>query len=184
MKNEVLNTISKRRSHRKYEKTQISEEQLKAIMAAAMESPSAVNRQPWHFSVVQDKELIQRVHDAAKKVALKHEGYSARYKNDDFQIFYYAPTVIFISADDSLYASIDSGIAAQTIALAAESLGLGSVILGLPRDAFKGEEREELEKALDFPEGYKFKIAIALGTPADTKAAHPQKDGKISYITK
>jgi nitroreductase len=184
MKNEVLNTISKRRSHRKYEKTQLSKEQLNAIMNAAMESPSAMNLQPWHFSVVQDAELIQKVHDAAKKVALKRDDYSPRYKDDDFQIFYYAPTVIFISADDSRYASLDSGIAAQTIALAAESLGLGSVILGLPRDAFLGEDKETLEKALSFPEGYKFKIAVAIGKAADTKEAHPQKEGKISYITK
>ena len=53
MTNEVLNTISKRRSHRSYADTQVTDEQLKKILKAAMESPSAVNRQPWHFTVVQ-----------------------------------------------------------------------------------------------------------------------------------
>ncbi|MDO5022371.1 MAG: nitroreductase family protein [Eubacteriales bacterium] len=182
MKNEVLNTISKRRSHRKYKKTKLNEEQLQLIMNAAMESPSALNRQPWHFSVVQNEELLDRVHNAAKKVALTKEDRSPRYNDDNFQIFYYAPAVIFISTDDSRYAEIDAGIAAQTIALAAESLGLGSVILGLPREAFEGEEKEDLEKILSFPEGYQFTIAVAIGVPDDTKAPHPQKEGKITYM--
>ncbi len=182
MTNEVLNTISKRRSHRSYADTQVTDEQLKKILKAAMESPSAVNRQPWHFTVVQDADVLQRIHEAAKSVAITREDCSPRYKDDSFQIFYNAPTVIFISADDSRYSQIDSGIAVQNIALAAESLGLGSVILGLPRDAFFSDEKEELEKILGFPEGYSFTIAISIGTPTDDKPAHPQKEGKISFV--
>jgi nitroreductase len=70
----------------------------------------------------------------------------------------------------------------QNIALAAESLGLGSVILGLPRDAFFSDQKEELEKILNFPEGYSFKIAISIGTPTDDKPAHQHKEGKISFV--
>ncbi len=60
---DVLQTISNRRSHRAYTKKQLPEETLSAILKAGLESPSAVNRQPWHFSVVQNPELIQAVHD-------------------------------------------------------------------------------------------------------------------------
>ena len=58
---EVLQAISGRRSHRAYRKDQLSEETLSEILKAGLEAPSARNRQPWHFSVVQNADLIQEV---------------------------------------------------------------------------------------------------------------------------
>ena len=56
-------------------------------------------------------------------------------------IFFAAPTVIFISGEKGWkWSKLDAGIAVQTIALAAHSLGLGSVILGLPKFAFAGSK--------------------------------------------
>ena len=108
---------------------------------------------------------------------------SPRYRDPAFQVFYHAPTVIFLSApQDNHYAMVDCGIAVYGIALAAEAQGLGSVILGLPRDAFSGSAREELERALHFPEGHQFVIAIALGYPEDDKPAHDKHPEKISII--
>lgn len=185
MENEVLHVISKRRSHRAYAPDQLTQAQLETVLDAALCSPSAVNRQPWHFSVVQDQGLLNKINEEARKVALTRDESlrNRRYADPNFQIFYHAPTVIFLSASpDSSYAPIDCGIAVENIALAAESLGLGSVILGLPRDAFSGDKREELEKALQFPEGYGFVIAIALGTATDDKPAHEKDRAKISFI--
>ena len=68
MEMEVLQAISNRRSHRAYKKDQLPEEVLSAILKAGLEAPSARNRQPWHFSVVQNEELIQKVHDEAARV--------------------------------------------------------------------------------------------------------------------
>lgn len=183
--NPTLSLIASRRSHRAYAPTQLTAEQLDAIIAAALQSPSAVNRQPWHFTVVQDQALIDRVHAAARRQAMTRDAAqrSPRFADDGFHIFYHAPTVIFISGDmESRWSAIDCGIAVQTIALAAESLGLGSVILGLPRDAFAGEEAESLREALYFPKGHDFIIAIALGVPADTKPAHPVGEDKVTVL--
>jgi nitroreductase len=55
---DVLEVISDRRSHRAYKEEQLSEEVLSAILRAGLESPSARNHQPWHFSVVQNAALI------------------------------------------------------------------------------------------------------------------------------
>ena len=60
---DVLQTISNRRSHRAYKTDQLPEDVLAAILKAGLEAPSARNRQPWHYSVVQNAELIQEVHD-------------------------------------------------------------------------------------------------------------------------
>ena len=178
---DVLQTISNRRSHRAYTKEQLPEETLSAILKAGLESPSAVNRQPWHFSVVQDAELIQAVHDEAARVMGK--GGSPRFADPDFQIFYHAPTVIFIFGEkDFAWTQVDCGIAIENMALAAEGLGVGSVILGLPKPAFQGEKADELRARLACPEGYDFVIALSLGYAADTKAPHGLRPEKISRI--
>ncbi len=176
----VLEAISNRRSHRAYRAEQIPEETLAAILKAGLEAPSARNRQPWHFSVVQDAALIQRVHDEAARV-LGNGG--PRFSDPDFQIFYHAPTVIFLFGEkDFAWSQVDCGIAVENMALAAEGLGVGSVILGMPKPAFTGEKAGELRQCLRCPEGYDFVIALALGYAADTKDAHELREEKISRI--
>ena len=179
---DVLQAISNRRSHRSYKEEQLTEEILSAILKAGLEAPSARNRQPWHFSVVQDDDLIQLVHDEAAKEMGK--GGSPRFADPDFQIFYHAPTVIFLFGEkDFPWTQVDCGIAVENMALAAEGLGVGSVILGLPKPAFHGEKADELKKRLECPEGYDFVVALALGYATDMKDAHDLREEKISRIT-
>ncbi len=180
-KMEILQTISNRRSHRAYTGKQLPEEILEKILQAALESPSARNHQPWHFSVVQDPALIQEVHDEAASV-MGRKG-SPRFTDPDFQIFYHAPTVIFIFGEkDFDWTEVDCGIAVENMALAAEGLGIGNVILGLPKPAFRGGKAEELKTRLQCPEGYDFIIALALGYSTDTKEPHDLRREKISRI--
>jgi nitroreductase len=172
MTNPVLTAISERRSIRQYKPEQITEGQLQALLQAAVESPSARNLQPWHFTVVQDAAMLAEVNTEATAI-LGREG----------DIFYAAPTAIFISADrENSWGKLDSGIAVQNIAIAAQSMGLGSVILGLPAAAFKGLRTEYFAKLLKFPTTHEFAIAIAVGYPDCTKEAHPVEDGRVDYV--
>jgi len=178
---DVLQAIENRRSHRAYRPDQIPEEVLGQILKAGLQSPSARNHQPWHFSVVQDAALIQEIHDEAARVMGK--GGSPRFADPDFQIFYYAPTAVFIFGEkDFNWTQVDCGIAVENMALAAEGLGIGSVILGLPQAAFKGEKADELRAKLRCPEGYDFVIALSLGYAKDTKEPHETHEEKISRI--
>jgi nitroreductase len=77
---------------------------------------------------------------------------------------------------------VDCGIAVQTIALAAHSIGLGSVILGLPDAAFRGEKAEYFNKLLKFPDKFKFVVAIAIGVPTATKEAHPIEPDRVLHV--
>ncbi len=185
MTNAVLDTIAARRSHRVYQDTPVTQAQLDALLTACLQSPSAVNRQPWHISVVRDKQLLSDINDATREGMMRMEAgkRSPRFEDKKFDVFYNAPLVLFLSADPAwLYSMMDCGIAVQNIALAAESMGLGSVILGLPREAFKGERADEFRRRLCFLPGEDFAIAIAVGVPGDTRAAHSVHDGHISYI--
>ena len=98
-------------------------------------------------------------------------------------MFYHAPVVIFLFGEkDFPWTQVDCGIAVENMALAAEGLGVGSVILGLPKPAFKGGKADELRKKLQCPESYDFVIAIALGYATDTKDPHDLREKNISRI--
>ncbi len=185
MTNETLKLIASRRSHRAYESTPLTEEQLSALLDAAVASPSAVNRQPWHFVVVRDAALIDAMDAEVHNTVMKREesARSPRFLDPAFHVFYHAPCVIFIlGKKNSIWTQLDCGIAVENIALAAESIGLGSVILGMPRDAFAGDRKQEFLSALNAAEDEEFAIAIAVGTPTDTKPAHPVGENKITIL--
>jgi nitroreductase len=173
MNNPVLGAISDRRSIRAYKRDNITKDQIDTILKAALESPSARNKQPWHFTVVRDQKVIAEVNEEANKIIGEDVG----------DIFYAAPMVIFISGEkDWKWSKLDAGIAVQTIALAAHSLGLGSVILGMPDAAFRGPRVDYFNKLLKFPDNYEFAIAIAIGVPNTTKKAHENLPDKVKYI--
>jgi nitroreductase len=174
MGNPVLEAISERRSIRAYKPDQIKKEELEILLKAAQEAPSAANQQPWHYSVLQNAELIAEIQEEALK-QMKEEGK---------EIFYKAPTAIFISCDPaSRWGRHDVGITAENICLAAHAIGLGTVMLGRPEPAFTGPKGDHFAKLLKFPEGYKFAVAISVGYPAKSKEAHLVAPGRIDYIS-
>ena len=65
----MLDTIFSRRSIRRYRPDQISESDLRTILRAGCYAPSAMNCQPWHFVVIEDRAVldqIMQVHPYAK----------------------------------------------------------------------------------------------------------------------
>lgn len=185
MKNDTLSTIHERRSHRVYSTETLSNEQTKILLQSALAAPSALNAQVCHMTLVTSKEPLNLVNRSARKYAMQKDPQmrSKRFEDPEFDIFYGAPAVIFVSAGtESPYAAIDAGILVENIALAAKSLGLGSVILGLPREGFLSPDGPMLEKALLFPEGHHFIIAIAIGHPLDERPAHTIRENRITRI--
>ena len=185
--NEVLKAIRDRRSNRGFNEVQLTEEQLEALIDAALQAPTARNTQMWHFSVVQNRTLLDQFSaDFAKLMASRlPESNRARFEDRDFHLFYHAPTVIFISRPaqcDNRFVEVDCGIACENIAIAAQSMGLGSVIVGMPMDLFMAERGEHYRKAFGFPEGYQFSIGIVVGNPTATKEAHPIGEGKVNLV--
>jgi len=187
MPNPVLDAIFSRRSIRAYSSQQVTEEQLKLILKAGEAAPSAMNLQPWHFTAVQDQSLIRRINEAFRAQMLLDCPPDTRVKFEEpaYSVFYHAPTVIFCSSpgiEAMRYTETDTGMAIENMALAAHALGLGSVILGMPRMAFMGPDGQDLRRLLQFPEGYDFLLALSVGVPEATKDAHPVEPGRVSII--
>ena len=173
MDNPVLRAIAERRSIRSYKDIKVTREQIDVLLKAAAEAPSARNSQPWHFTVIENPDLLAEINKEVISVV----------KEDLGNIFHGAQAAIFLSCDPvSRWARLDCGIAVQNIALAAHSMGLGTVILGRPDAAFTGPRGDYFNKLLKIPEGKSFAVAIAIGVPAGTKEAHPMEPGRITFI--
>jgi nitroreductase len=185
MQNQTLSVIRSRRSIRKYKAEQISGDEIQAIIEAAIYAPSGQNLQGWHFSVVQNHALIVKMRESLKNNlrATGMKAQVARANDPAYVPFYNAPTVIVISAEiGSRFAQIDSGIAAENIALAAESLKIGSCIMTSSAMVFAGANADELKHAIGIPEGFEHICAIALGYKDENPPAHERKSGIVNYV--
>jgi nitroreductase len=176
-----------RRSIRKYKAGQIGDAELEAIMEAAIHAPSAMNQQKWHFTVVQDPAVLAGLAATINEQLLKSgiSFFVERAKNPEFNVFHHAPTVIFITADEKAhFVDFDCGAAAENIAVAAESLGIGSCIIGMPGVLFDSEEAGKIRQELGIPEGYKFIVSIALGYRDITRPPVPPKNRDVTNYIK
>ena len=184
--NETLKTIMERYSCRDFSNDPLTQDQVQALVDAALASPSALNRQPWHIIVVTNKALIQEMDTYAMSTIKTQnpEGYQ-RLMDRGGSMFYNAPCLIVIAkatTDNPDYATLDCGIVSQNIALGAHALGLGSVICGMARIPLSGEKGAEFMERIQFPEGYTFGMAVCVGTAASGKAPHDLDPSKVTYI--
>lgn len=174
---DVLKAMEQRCSTCGYTAEELTKEELDALIRAGLQAPTATNRQEIHITVVKGGNPILAEIEELKN---KQRGIVDPQHN----FYYEAPTVLLLSAEKAFaWSPVDAGIAVENIALAAEGLGLGSLIIGCIKDALTGDRREYFAKALDFPEGYEFVIAIAAGHKAVEKEPHVYSAEKnVSFI--
>lgn len=184
--NEIIQNILNRRSVRVYKEEQIKKEDLDLILQAGLFAPSGCNMQPWHFTVVQNKDLLKELNVESKKgfADSEIEMFRKMANNEQYDIFYNAPTAIVISGEKSaLTALTDCSAATENMILAAESLGIGSCWIGLITFLFKGQKAPEYIKKLNIPEGYEPYYAITLGYKKyPNPKASQRRENTVSYI--
>ena len=182
--NDTLKTIAGRYSCRDFADTPLTGDQVKAIVDAALASPSAMNRMPWHIVMVTDKALVDELDAEGMAVLAAAEDKTSfeRIKSRGGKIFYNAPCMVLILSDGSHYGSMDCGILSENVALAAHSLGLANVICGMAGIPLSGPKGDALKKRLKFPDGYVFGVAVLIGTALSKKAPHDLDPAKVTYI--
>ncbi|WP_424244715.1 nitroreductase [Elusimicrobium posterum] len=183
--NETLRIIRNRRSVRAFNPdSQILEADLTAILEAGRMAPSGMNLQPWHFTVIQNKGLLDEM--SAKTVKTMRAQNYARAKDENFHVFYNAPTVVIISGESSSnLADADCAIAGGNMLIAAQSLGISScfimsftVLFSEPDDALHYMEE------LQIPQTHTPKYAVLLGYPVSNQApaTPPRKNDIVTLI--
>ena len=165
--------VAGRRSIRRYQDTEVPDELLEEVLEAVRWTPSGGNIQPWEVIVVRDpstKELLQETlggYNPARKavvasplllVLCAREKIPDTYKKDkDISTKYGDWWFLF-----------HLGSAAQSLALAAHALGLGTVMVGY-------FDHDRVKEILEVPEGYEVVLMTPLGYPDKVPKAPPRR---------
>ena len=180
--NETLNVIAGRYSCRAYDGRLPERQMLEAIAAAAVQSPSAMNCQPWHIVVITDKAFIDEMDTEGMKILAGAEDKTAyeRFMNRGGKLYYNAPCMFLILKKPG--ADLDTGIVSENIAVAAASLGLGNVICGMAAIPFSGEKGGIFRKKAGFSGDWDFGMAVLVGYAEKPGAPHEPDMTKISFV--
>jgi nitroreductase len=176
--NEVIRTILSRQTIREYLPRQISDEQLETLIAAAKAAPSARNKQPCHVRFVQDAKMLHEMHlDFKNLVGWDTPAYT-RFDTNPF--YHNAPTFIFIYGEGDC--AMDAGLMAENICIAAQSMGLGTVIVGSAGALFNHETGKKWNKALHLPDDFRYQIGVGVGYPNETPEKKPRFDDRFEVV--
>lgn len=116
MLNEVLENIKSRRSVRTYTEQQVSAENLNLILEAATYAPSGMNFQTWHFTAIQDADILRELNEKIKGAFAKSDEprLQERGHSETYCCYYHAPTLIIVSNEPTQWwASMDCACAMQ-----------------------------------------------------------------------
>lgn len=179
--------IHGRRAVREYKPDSVNEQTIRALIDAAIQAPSAVNQQPWQFSVIRNRTLLDRISHEAKIYTLAtmapdqfSEQLLSHLRNPEFQIFYHAPTLVVISAANAgLWAIEDCALAAQNLMLAAFAAKLGSCWIGFAQKFLGTEVGKSL---IEGPSEWVPVAPIIIGYPAAPAVPVPRNEPLIKWI--
>ncbi len=188
---DIDKAISGRRSVREYSPQAVDEQTIHRLINAAILAPSAVNQQPWTFTVVRDQALLDSISRDAKSHMVKtmagtmaaspHSDHFQSMLNDpNFQIFYRAPVLILISAEaQGPWIIEDCALAAENLMLAAYAAGLGTCWIGFAQSFLNTPEGK---KALDLSAGCVPVAPIIVGHPKGISPPVPRKEPEVHWI--
>ncbi len=158
----------------------VDERLIEVIVEAGIRAPSAQNRQPWHFSVLTNRDLMEKMNAAASGGRpLQPAAVRPMFEN--------APLVIIASGLKGWpWSAFDCGLACENMNLAAQSLGLGVHILASPVRVLQGDGGGEFRRALGIPENMEPLAVLAIGYPdtgadAVTRASTRARD-MVAYV--
>lgn len=185
--NEVMKNILARRSARVYSDRQVSKEDLHTILAAAQNAPSGMNFQTWHFTAIQNADVLNELNEKIKGAFRKSEDAVCRERGNSssYCCYYHAPSLIIVSNEPTRWwAPMDCACAMQNIFLSATSLGINSCWinqLGMVCD--DPEVREFLDR-LGVPADHKVYGCAALGYMPEGTVVKEKviKEGRVTII--
>jgi len=161
---DALTALCSRRSIRLYTGKQVAKDTVRELLAAAMSAPSAGNERPWHFIVLTDRSLLDRVPQFHPYAAMLRQ----------------ASVAVLVCGDRSLEKHrgcwvLDCAAATENLLVAAHAKGLGAVWCGV----YPTEDRvENFRKLLGLPEAIVPFSLVPLGFPAETRPAGDRFDAE------
>ena len=154
--NQTLDVIMTRVSVRHFTSQKPTDEQINTLLRAAMAAPTAMNKQPWGFLVVDDPAILQQI----------GEQFPNSHVQDGAQIAIVpcGDLTKAIEGEGQTYWIQDVSAAVENLLLAAHSMGLGAVWTGLTPITARAQQASEL---LGLPEHIVPLCIIPVGYPAE-----------------
>jgi len=157
--NPKLDFIFQRRSVRKYMDREVPVEMIRDLLEAAMAAPSAVAKDPWHFIVLQDRKMLNKLADVLTHGQMLRQSTAA---------FVVCGDITQAHGGFESYMLQDLSAAVENILLAANALGLGTCWLGVhPRT----ERMAGIRELFKLPDHIIPMCGIAVGWPQDPPPA-------------
>lgn len=186
--NEIIRNMLSRRSVRHFTTQQMPEADLTDILTAAHYAPCGSNSQSWHFFILQNENVLEKLNQLVRNAFAAREVDESTYvsirggkeaaKRDDYSFYYNAPTLVVVTNRRAYpNAMADCACALENMQLAAHSAGLGSCWIN--QLTWFGEEpavRNVLER-LGVPKDEKVFGSLALGHPAVPAREAPARKG-------
>lgn len=148
--------VAENRSVRKFKQNpKVDLDDLEELIRLARNTPSAANKQPLKYVLVEDKEKLKEVFST-----LEWAGYLPDWSGPAIEERPTAYVVILSDPKINPKPSIDVGIVAQTILLGARSKGFAGCLLG-------SITRDQLSDFLQLPQGLVIELVVALGAPGE-----------------
>ncbi|MEE8569695.1 MAG: nitroreductase family protein [Candidatus Bathyarchaeia archaeon] len=159
-----IDTVLSRRSIRRYEKQDIPKDVLDKILEAGRQAPSAGNKQPWHFIVLSDYDIKEKLSHGKWNTFVKDSAVTivgCGYIGDEY---------------GRKWSTVDISIALQNMVIAAWGLGIGSCWIGDFKEA-------QVKRLLNIPEDRKVIALVTFGYPAEKIESRQKKpmDEIVSY---
>lgn len=167
----VLDNIATRTSVRDYEARPVEKEKIEKMLRAAMAAPTAMNKQPWHFVVVDQRNVLDALAGA--------NPYAKMLKKAPLAIVVCGNTHKMIEGGGRDFWIQDASAATENLLLAAHAMGLGAVWTG----AYPSEERcISISKVLSLSDNLIPLNMIVVGYPAEQPQPKQKfKEENVSY---
>jgi len=180
--------LKQRRSIRDFDAREVALPLLQEMLRESSLAPSARNGQPWHFIIVTNKSTIRELSneckrnlldDIAQNPELPIKDYRPALEDQDFNIFYNAPCLLYIVGPDSVSSlDFDCALAASYLMFAAARRGLGSCWIGLGAHI----RSRKMKDAIGLPHNFRIATPLILGYPRAIPEAVPRETPKILKI--
>jgi nitroreductase len=179
--------IMGRRAVRDYTAQAVDEPTINRLIDAAVNAPSAVNQQPWTFTVVRDQTVLERIsrdaksHMIATMAGNPHaDHFRVRLSDPNFHIFYHAPVLVLISAiAEGPWIVEDCALAAENLMLTAYAAGLGTNWIGFAQGFLNTPEGK---KALGLPAACVPVAPIIVGHPKAAPPPVPRNAPRVRWV--
>lgn len=176
--NAVIEAIMARRSIRQYHATPVGRDTLMQIMTCGINAANGQNKQSWEVRIVDNPATMAQIQDlmAAGNAKLDPAMVKGCMRG--------APVMVFIARDLNYdFSAYDCGLLAGNILLSAQSMGVGSIVLGSPvRFINDSKNSAEILHILGYSENYELCLCVGLGYAAEAPDAKPRDINKVQFV--